>query len=1349
MRAWHRSPRSWRTCICRNRLSKETAMRHSGYPALREYFGLIMLVSLASALVSFPVFMVNPTVAQPSVPTESTWVTDGTVYSIDSAGDSTYIGGNFSQVGPSTGCGVPIDTTTGQVLPVYPKVNRVIYAVAADGEGGFYIGGDFTRVGGLPRNRIAHILDDGTVDLSWNPGMNGDVFTLAVSGSTVYAGGDFTSVDGTMRNYIAAFDKESGSLTSWDPWADGPVQTLAVLGSTVYAGGKFTRMGGVVRNRIAAIDAETAIATSWDPNSNYWIWSIKVEGSTVYAGGAFTHVGGSDRNFIAALDTATGLATPWNPDANEWVQVVTISGSTVYAGGGFTGIGGQARNRLAAIDANTGAALPWNPDANRWVDAIVVSGGYVYVAGNFTTLNGAPKYYLAAVDPTTGVATSWDPRPNYLVHGIDVSGSTIFAGGHFTSVGGVERHNIAAIGADGTATEWNPDVDGVVYVIKATDLIVYAGGGFITIGGETRNHVAAIDPVTGKPTSWDPDADDDVHALAVLDATVYAGGCFINIGAEERNHIAAIDAEGAVTSWNPSADHFVYALETHGSNVLVGGGFTNIGGCARNRIAEIESDGTATSWNPDAGNTVRALAVSGSTVYAGGYFHSMGSEERNCIAAIDADTGDINPWDPDANERVYALAVSGSTVYAGGFFSTIGGSARNYVAAIDKHGNAACWNPDAASVGVGEVYALGLSGSGVNVGGHFTEIGGESRSYFARFRYPSPSINSVSPGTGKTGESVKITALEGMYFREGAVVRLKKSEQVDMVARNTSVVSSSNITCEFTIPSDSEAGLWDVEVINDDTQSCTLEDGFSIEYPAPTITSITPASAQNPGMVQITSLEGTGFRTGATVKLQKSGQSDIAATNVRVASSTRITCTFDLNGVADGPWNLHVANPDGRSATKMNAFTVAEAPSASSTWYLAEGTTAWGYHCYITIENPNSEPVTADITYNTDNGAEDGGTVNLPAMSQTTVDPADTLGEKDFSTRVECNEGKVIAVDRTMFWTGQGAPSQEGHSSIGTTTPSKTWYLPEGSSNWGFETWTLIQNPGATDAKVKLTYMTEGGTPQVFDRTVSAHCRATYIMAADIGAADASLKVTSDVPVVAERSMYRNNRREGSCSIGATAPATDYFLAEGATGYDVGFTTYVLVQNPNDSDAQVTLTYQTQSGPKPQAPFTMSANSRRTVRVNDQLPANTNVSTQVHGSKPIIAERAMYWGAGTPLGEAMHASIGLDSPHVTFYLPDGQTSDGHEAWTLIQNPNPGSVTVRITYLLQGGGTPVSFTDEIGANTRSTYAMADKLAGGRASIMVESLDGARPVMVERSMYWNYRGAGTDTIGGYSD
>jgi hypothetical protein len=422
---------------------------------------------------------------------------------------------------------------------------------------------------------------------------------------------------------------------------------------------------------------------------------------------------------------------------------------------------------------------------------------------------------------------------------------------------------------------------------------------------------------------------------------------------------------------------------------------------------------------------------------------------------------------------------------------------------------------------------------------------------------------------------------------------------------------------------------------------------------------------------------------------------------------------------------------------------------------LAEGTNAWGFSTYITLENPNDTSVTAKLTYMNPGASASGkgisGTreVTLPPLSQTCVSSVPDIGNVDFSTRVECLEGKQIAVDRTMYWTGPGyAPTQSGyHSSIGVTAPSTSWFLPEGSSNWGFETWTLVENPNSSAANITLTYMTEGGGAKPFNRTIPPNSRASYSMSSDIGGEDSSIQVTSDIPVIAEESVYRNNRREGSCSIGAPSPASDFFLAEGATGYNVGYITYVLVQNPQNTPTDVTLTYQTQGGQVAGPSFTMPPNSRKTVRLNDQLPPNTNVSTQVHGSQPIIAERAMYWDNGT--GQAFHASIGLSSPHLSFYLPDGNVSSSSETWTLVENPNPGAVTVKITYLPNGGGTPISFTDEIPPGTRATYNMKDKIPSGRASVMVQSLDGGRPVMVERSMYMNNRGGGTDTIGGWSD
>ncbi|HOJ63922.1 MAG TPA: delta-60 repeat domain-containing protein, partial [Spirochaetota bacterium] len=99
-------------------------------------------------------------------------------------------------VGPNCGYGVPINTGDGKPavnLPTMPKVNGTILCAIPDGNGGWYIGGNFTKIGTVTRNHIARINSDGSLH-TWNPDANNPVFALAISGSIVYAGGTFTSI---------------------------------------------------------------------------------------------------------------------------------------------------------------------------------------------------------------------------------------------------------------------------------------------------------------------------------------------------------------------------------------------------------------------------------------------------------------------------------------------------------------------------------------------------------------------------------------------------------------------------------------------------------------------------------------------------------------------------------------------------------------------------------------------------------------------------------------------------------------------------------------------------------------------------------------------------------------------------------------------------------------------------------------------------------------------------------------------------------------------------------------------------------------------------------------------------
>ena len=204
-----------------------------------------------------------------------------------------------------------------------------------------------------------------------------------------------------------------------------------------------------------------------------------------------------------------------------------------------------------------------------------------------------------------------------------------------------------------------------------------------------------------------------------------------------------------------------------------------------------------------------------------------------------------------------------------------------------------------------------------------TNNDGQSDTYAAGFeiRYPAPVINSIDPAKGDNDKIVSLTSLSGSGFRSGASVRLNSTLGADIVAGNVNVTPPGLITCTLNLTGQ-PVGAWDVIVTNSDGQSGIKEDGFTIEYPAPTVTSIDPPKASNDGVVLINAIKGTNFRTGATVWLVKSMQPDIQASDVHVIDSQTLNCSFDLEDAETGYWTVGVINPDGKYGTLPYGFKV-------------------------------------------------------------------------------------------------------------------------------------------------------------------------------------------------------------------------------------------------------------------------------------------------------------------------------------------------------------------------------------------------------------------------------------------
>jgi hypothetical protein len=298
-----------------------------------------------------------------------------------------------------------------------------------------------------------------------------------------------------------------------------------------------------------------------------------------------------------------------------------------------------------------------------------------------------------------------------------------------------------------------------------------------------------------------------------------------------------------------------------------------------------------------------------------------------------------------------------------------------------------------------------------------------------------------------------------------------------------------------------------------------------------------------------------------------------------------------------------------------------------------------------------------------------------------------------------------------------------GHNSIGLSSPQITWYLAEGSTGPGFETWVLVQNTGGEVAHVSLTYMTTHGPVPGPTQAVQPYSRQTWNVADTLpGVWSVSTMVSSDNPVIAERAMYGNGRAWAHESVALNAPSPNWYLAEGCTGPD--FETWIVVQNPGTEVAHVALTYQTASGPVDGPSVTLDPNSRHTFDVAETLHT-WEVSTRVVSDRPVVAERAMYGGNR----RWAHDSIGITMSTSNWYLAEGKTGGAIETWLLVQNPTVEVANVTFTFLTTAGPGPV-VTVSVPPQSRRTFNAGDYIANYDFGVMVSS---PIPIILERSMY----------------
>jgi hypothetical protein len=705
--------------------------------------------------------------ARAAEPRLGEFVFDGGVRAIARGADgSLYVGGEFSSPLKPTGGGLVL-AGSGAGTPdpsSFPLVHGTVYAVAADGAGGWYVGGLFGRVGNVDVRNLAHVTAFGTADPGFTPNPDDVVYALARSGGTLYAGGDFASIAGQGRSRLAALDAASGTALPWAGGANAAVFALAVSGGTLYAGGNFTSVGSQAREGIVAVDATTgAVETGWNSQSTGAPRSIVVVGSKVYVAGAvFRFPGGVERRWLAALDATTGAVQSWNPDIG-YARGLAASGTTLYAVGDFSGAGVTTNRYTAAFDIVSGLKTTWDAkvESGGGLTSVAVSGSTVYLGGLFSRVRGQDRRNLAAVDASSGALLSWNPQAAGQVNALAAQGTSVYAGGAFAGAGPAvgDAYGVARIRPDGTLdTGFKTGVDSFVTAVLVNGSTVYLAGAFTRIGGVERLGFAAVSAATGGVTSWDPAVDLGDSgpmpygtALASAGSTLYVAGSFYNVQGNGRRGFAAFDMNsGALIGADVNTVGYINALATAGSTVFVGGSFPTIGGKPRSGVAALQSAGTdVIPWDASVGynQVVNAIALDGQTAYIGGRIDAVGGKLRRGIGAVDTTTGAASAWDPSSNAtEVYGVAVAGGTVFASGDFTFIGGRPRRLLAALDATtGAATAWDgaPDDAPM------VLFSDGANVYAGGYFMSVGRRLTGPFAKLDLTAPetTINSSAGGS--------------------------------------------------------------------------------------------------------------------------------------------------------------------------------------------------------------------------------------------------------------------------------------------------------------------------------------------------------------------------------------------------------------------------------------------------------------------------------------------------------------------------------------------------------------------------------------------------------------------------
>lgn len=363
-----------------------------------------------------------------------------------------------------------------------PGINGPVLSLDQQTDGSIVAGGSFNLVNGTPRNNFARLNPDGTTDilgfLNGQSGVNGVVNALvSQTDDRVLLGGLFTTVNGVVRNRLARVMTDGSLDTSFNPGvgADDAVNALAegFLGGArrIYAGGVFQNINSQPRPYLARLDNAGNVDTSFNigigPNATVYAIAVYSTNSPnagkLLVGGAFTSFNATPVSYLVRLNADGSVDTNYlaSLGVNAPVRAIAIANDdSVLVGGDFTNAfdayGTYPSPHLVRIYEDGGGVIDeffsqnLADGPNGRVNALAIQvDNKILAGGEFSQFNGVTRNNFTRVndDGTLDTAVNFGTGADASVYAVlsQTYDQAMVLGGGFSKFNGIARDHIVRL----------------------------------------------------------------------------------------------------------------------------------------------------------------------------------------------------------------------------------------------------------------------------------------------------------------------------------------------------------------------------------------------------------------------------------------------------------------------------------------------------------------------------------------------------------------------------------------------------------------------------------------------------------------------------------------------------------------------------------------------------------------------------------------------------------------------------------------------------------------------------------------------------------------------------------------